>query len=314
MFFLIGDCSSPRRFAPLPSGFRLRLNPQRGALPPLSPPLEERDEDPLAFAERGFDGVREARALRFLDDDAIDDDVDVVLRFLVEARRALGEIDHAAVDAHARISAALRIRHDVFVLALAGACARREQNAFGSIGQRHQRVHDLLRRLRADAPSADVTMLHARAREHHAQEIVHLGRGADGRARIVRRALLLDRDRRREAANRVVLGLVHLPEELPRVRRQALDVTALPFRVERVECERGFPAAARPGEHDERVLREPRRHVLEIVLASPLDRDCVGSRHVTATFRSPDGLPRSSARPSARNARRPRRFCRRGTC
>src|SRR3712207_8351970 len=50
----------------------------------------------------------------------------------------------------------------------------------------------------------------------------------------------LFRSRRRQTANALVFRLLHLAEELPRVRRQRLDVTALAFGVQRVECERGL--------------------------------------------------------------------------
>src|SRR5207249_272533 len=71
---------------------------------------------------------------------------------------------------------------------------------------------------------------------------------AHRRARVRARRLLLDGDRGGQAADGVVEGLVHLPEELPRVRVEALDVAALTLRVEGVEGERRLARTRDPGQ------------------------------------------------------------------
>jgi hypothetical protein len=84
---------------------------------------------------------------------------------------------------------------------------------------------------------------------------------------------VLDRDRGREPLDRVDLGLLHLLEELPGVRRQRLDVAALAFGIDRVEGERRFTGAREPGDHDELVARDLEVDVLEVVLAGAADDD-----------------------------------------
>ena len=123
-----------------------------------------RDEDAVSLAERGFDRVGEAGTLALLEDDAIDDDVDVVLRLLVEPREALAQVDDAPVDAHADVAALLRLLHEVEVLALARPRARREDDELGALGHVEQRRHDLLGGLRPHALAAHVAVLNARAR------------------------------------------------------------------------------------------------------------------------------------------------------
>ena len=76
------------------------------------------------------------------------------------------------------------------------------------------------------------------------QIIVNLSRGRDGRSWVRAGAALFDGDGRRQAFDEIDIRLFHLIEELPRVSGEALDVTALPFRIKRVEGERGFPRAA----------------------------------------------------------------------
>ena len=76
------------------------------------------------------------------------------------------------------------------------------------------------------------------------QIIVDLSRGRDGRSRVRASAALLDRNRGRQSFDEIDIGLFHLIEELPRVRGEALDVTALPLRIKSVESQRGFPRTA----------------------------------------------------------------------
>ena len=115
----------------------------------------------------------------------------------------------------------------------------------------------------------------ADARVEQPQVVVDLGDRADGRARVARRRLLVDRDRRRQALDEVDVGLVHLAEELPGVRRQRLDVAALALGVDRVERQRRLARARQTGEHDQLVAREHEVDVAEVVLARPADDDRV---------------------------------------
>src|SRR4029078_3206490 len=105
---------------------------------------------------------------------------------------------------------------------------------------------------------------------------VDLGDGADGRARIFRRRLLLDRDCGRKAVDLVDVRLLHHLEELPRIGREGLDVATLAFGVDRVEGERGFARARQSGEHDETVARNGDVDVFQIVLARTANGDLAG--------------------------------------
>ena len=90
------------------------------------------------------------------------------------------------------------------------------------------------------------------------QVVVDLGDRADRRARVARGGLLVDRDRRRQPLDRVHVRLVHLAEELARVRRQRLDVAALALGVDRVEGEARLARAGQPGDDDQGVAAAAR--------------------------------------------------------
>jgi hypothetical protein len=115
----------------------------------------------------------------------------------------------------------------------------------------------------------------ADAREQQAQVVVDLGDRADGRARVVRRRLLLDRDRRRQPFDQIDVGLFHQLQELPRVGRQRLDVAALPLRIQRVERERALARPGQAGDDDQPMPRQVEVEVLEIVRAGAADADLI---------------------------------------
>ena len=123
-----------------------------------------------------------------------------------------------------------------------------------------------------------------------------------------------------EPLDEVDVGLLHLPQELPGVRRQRLHVAPLALGVDRVEGERGLPGAGQPREHDQSVTGEVERDVLEVVLTGAVDDEAIGTHgpSVVAPPTRPLGLRPSGgsrryvagryppARGSPTSARRPR--------
>ena len=148
----------------------------------------------------------------------------------------------------------------------------------------------------ARACRTGVAVLDSDPRIEHPQVVGDLGDRADGRARVRPRGLLLDRDRRGQAADRVVAGLLHLAQELPRVGGQGLHVAPLPFRVEGVEGERRLagtrrlrsaPRASSSGSCSSIGLQIVLARALDVIQMVQLDR-----LHVTRFT-----MPRRSALP-----------------
>ena len=235
------------------------------------------DDEPLGERERRLDRLREPRAQVLLHHEPVDDDVDRVLELLVERGRLLEQV-LLAVDLDAREALVAELLEQVAELALAVAHDRRVDREARALGQREDLLDDRVDRLPGDRPPADRAVRPPDARVEQAQVVVDLGDGADGRARVARGRLLVDRDRRREALDRVDVGLLHHLQELPRVGAQALDVAALALGVDRVEGKARLPGAREPGDADERVPGEPDGDVLEVVLPGAVDDELVG-RH-----------------------------------
>ena len=100
------------------------------------------DRDAVGDLQRRLERVGEARGDVGAHDDAVDDDVDVVLQLLVEGR-GLGDLVELAVDLGA-LKALLQELREVFaVLALAAAHDRREQVEPRAFGQRQHAVDHL---------------------------------------------------------------------------------------------------------------------------------------------------------------------------
>ncbi|MCQ3980289.1 MAG: ABC transporter ATP-binding protein [Anaerolineae bacterium] len=126
-----------------------------------------------------------------------------------------------------------------------------------------------------DLAPAVVAVRRADAGKQHPQVIVHLRHRADGAARVFADRLLLDGDSRAEAADKIHLRFFHLPQKLPGVRGQALDVATLPLGVKGIEGQRRLAAAADPGKNHQLVARNVHVNAAQIVLPRSANHDFV---------------------------------------
>ena len=207
--------------------------------------------------------------------DAVDDDFDRVLDVLFELRQ-LVDFVHVAVDAHAHEPLRPQLFEEIDLLAFAANDERRQDHE-ARVGGQFEHVIDHLRdALRFEHDVVVGTVRVADARVEQAQVIVNFGHRADGRARIVARRFLLDGNRRRQPFDEVDVGLFHHLQKLARVGRQRFDVTALAFRVKRIEGERRLARARQSGDHDELIARQVEIDVLQIVRARAANADQPG--------------------------------------
>ena len=179
----------------------------------------------------------------------------------------LVQADDGAVDPGPGVSLGLQFPEQLAVLALAAAHHRGQHLEPGALLQLEHPVHDLLRGLPGDRPTADRAVRLADPGVEQAQVVVHLGDRADGRPRVPAGGLLVDRDGGRQPVDEIHVGLVHLAEELPRVGGQRFHVAALALGEDGVEGQAGLARAGQPGEHDHGVPRQVERDILQVVLA-----------------------------------------------
>ena len=232
-------------------------------------------DEPVGQRDGGLDRVGQPAAQVVAHHQPVDHDGDVVLELLVEDDLLL-EPAQLAVDLDARVALGAQLLEELAVLALAPADDRRLDHEARALVERHHLVDDLLGRLGRDRAAAVVTVRMADAGPQQAQVVVDLRDRADRRARVARGRLLVDRDGRRQALDRVDVGLLHLPQELARVGGQRLDVAALALGVDRVEGERRLARARQPRDDHEGVAGQPQVDVLEVVLPRARDDDLAG--------------------------------------
>ena len=191
-------------------------------------------------------------------------------------RGALVGFDDGPVDPEPDEAARAQIVQQLgeFTLALAHERGQHDHARLRRAGQRP--IDHLRHAVRAERALGVVrTVRLARAREQQTQVVVDLGHGSHGGSRVVAAGLLVDRDRRRQALDPVHIGLLHQLQELPRIRRQRLDVAALSLGVQSVERERAFAGAREPGDHDQPVARQVKIDIFQVVGARTAHPDAV---------------------------------------
>ena len=102
-------------------------------------------------------------------------------------------------------------------------------------------IDDLLYRLTRNRPPALGAVRTSDAGKEKPQIVVCLGKRADYGSRIMGRPLLIDGYCRAETLYVINVRLLHLPQELPGIGRQRLDIAALPFCIDGIERERTLP-------------------------------------------------------------------------
>ena len=141
-----------------------------------------------------------------------------------------------AIHPDAGVAVLGQILEHFTVLALASPHHRREHHKAGLLWKLQHLLDHLLRGRGGYGEAADVAVGSSGAGVEQAEVVVDLRYRGYGRTGVVARRLLVYGDRRGEAVYVVHIRLVHLAEELPGVGREALDVAALAFGVDGVEC------------------------------------------------------------------------------
>ena len=156
---------------------------------------------------------------RMLHHESVHDDFNRVALLLVELRQIVGaEVVLDAIHAHAAESRlSCRFIHALaFALAIAQEWAEHEDAR--TVWKLEDLFHDLIQGDTADRAITLRAVRGAGTRVKESEVIPNLGDRANRRARIARRALLVDGNRWREPIDGVDVGLLHLPKELACVR------------------------------------------------------------------------------------------------
>ena len=239
-----------------------------------------RKNDAARERRRGLAGVRQAVNDVGTEDEAVDDDLDVVLFVLLEGN-FLTEVVHIPVGADADIARAARVLENFHMLALFPADDRRHDLHARALAQRHELVDDLVDGLLANFLAAVRAVRRADARPEQAQIVVHLRHRADGGSWVLRGGLLVDGNGGGETLDIVDVGLFLLPEEHTRVGRQALHIATLTLGIDGVEREGRFSAAGQARDDGQRVAWDCNVDVLEVILSCAFDKNLTWHESIT---------------------------------
>ena len=229
---------------------------------------------------RGLARVRQAVDDVGAEDEAVDDDLDIVLFVLFEGN-FLAEVIHVPVGADADIARAARVLENFYMLAFFAADDRRHDLHARALAQRHELVDDLVDGLLADLLAAVRTVRRADARPEQAQIVVHLRHRADGGSWVLRGGLLVDGNGGGKALDIVDVGLFLLPKEHTGVGRQALHIAALALGIDGVERERRLSAAGQARDDGQRVAGNFDVDVLEVIFSCAFDKNLTWHESIT---------------------------------
>ena len=149
---------------------------------------------------RLFNGLGNTAQRVLANHDAVDHDLDIVFEFLIQIDRVIKRAN-LAVDTHAAKALGAKVLKQFGVLAFSPAHHRCQHKRAAALPRRQDLVGNLIGRLTLNDAPAFGTVRGAHTGEQQAQIVINLGYGANRRARVFRRRLLVDRHRRRKAVD-----------------------------------------------------------------------------------------------------------------
>ena len=233
------------------------------------------DGNTICDAEGDFETIGKTIAEVFAHDDAVHHHINVVFQFFVERGHGVDLVERA-VHLDALKTLFLKVGKLFAIFAFAATDHRREQIKPCAVGQRHDAIDHLCHGLAFDGQTCGGRVRHADARPEEAHVVIDFRDRAHRRARIARGGFLLDGNGRRQAVDLIDIRLLHHLKELPRVSREAFNIAALAFGIDRVKRQRGLARARQAGDDDQFVARQVDGNVLEVVLTSAAHRQHFG--------------------------------------
>ena len=202
--------------------------------------------------------------------DAVHHDFDVVGLVAVHHHAEL-QLAHLAVDAHTGEARLTDVFEQLAIMTFSGSDRRCQNIDASTVKLLENQVGDLLLGVTYHRLAGVVGVGRADAGIEKAQEVVNLGDGAHCGARVFIHRLLFNADDRAEAGDLVHIGAFHVADELSRVCREALHVTALSLGVDGVKGQRRLAASTDASDDHQGIAWNRKVDVLEVVLASTVN-------------------------------------------
>ena len=251
-----------------------RVHQVLGEMVQLARLVVQDGERALALVERGDDRIPDTLLIPVPGLELVDHELDEMGLVAVHGLDRAEFVD-LPVDAHLGVSALAELLEQFAVVALAAAHQRAEQQALAPLEAGLYQGDDLLIGVADHLSAADGRISARGPGVQQAQEIVDLGDGPHGRARVRPGGLLLDRDNGTQAFDAFHLGLLQDAHEVLSVGGKGVHVAALPLGVQGVESQRGLAAAAQARHDDELPAGNVHVDILQVVRPRTPDLDVV---------------------------------------
>ena len=151
---------------------------------------------------RLFNGLGDTAQGVLANHDTVDHDLDIVLEFLIQIDRVIKRAN-LAVNAHAAKALGTQVLKQLGILALATTNHRCQHERAAALPRSQDFIGDLVGGLAFDNATALGAVWRAHACKKQAKVVINLSYSTHRRARILGRRLLIDRDGRRKAVDRV---------------------------------------------------------------------------------------------------------------
>jgi hypothetical protein len=186
-----------------------------------------------------LNGISNARPGFFSHHDPVDNDLNVMDFVTVNVHAAPDLADHP-IDADAKESIPKDLFEQFTIVSLSATDNRRQDVHPGPFTHLHDAVDDLVCGLSLNLAVAAVAILHADPREEKPEVIVNLSDRPDRGSGVVADSLLLNRYGRAQSLDVIDVGPLHHIKELTGIGGKTLDVAALTFCIDCVECQARF--------------------------------------------------------------------------
>ena len=227
-------------------------------------------DDAFSQLERRFQGIRQTLLHALPHEKPVNDHLDGMLLVLFQLDLLI-HIIHFTVNPGPYIALLADMLQKFLVLAFLAPYDLCHDKKLRALRQLHDPIDHLVHGLLGDRLSAFRTMGTPCPCEHEPQIIIDFRNRPHRGTRIVARGFLVDGNGRGQTLNIVHIGLVHLPEKLPRIRRQRFHIPPLSFRIDGVKGQRGLPRPGKPRDDHQLVPWDLHINVFQIMGTCALD-------------------------------------------
>ena len=226
----------------------------------------EYHQQPVALAHGGGYAVLQARVVLICHHKLVYHYLHIVVLVAVQLHTGQG-FAHLAVHTHVEVAFLAHLLEKLLVVSLTTPHQRGKDVDALSFIVFQDEVQYLLFGVLHHLLAREVGVGVAGAGIEQTQVIVHLGGSAHGGARILVGGFLLDGDNRAQSRYLVHVRTLQVPQEVAGVCRKSLDIAALPFGKDSIECQRGLAASAQSGNHRKAVTGNLGIDILKVVHA-----------------------------------------------